>query len=206
MSAGRQTHGSGCDGAFELLHLRLDGVKLEVEQERRLQSHLSACPACGEAAAQLGRLQDGLRDLPHVPLPDSALEEVWRRTSRRPPFGGWLGEWMLDWRAAAVAAALCLALVAVWQLGQPLGLVDRPPIAEDLGAGEPSEEELARAAAEARLVLQMTAQALRATQRTAVDEVLAGQVSPALRSTTIRWPGSAARQSGGSRGKGNDDV
>ena len=49
----------GCDRYLELLSLRLDGVLTEAG-ERELEEHLTACPDCRAAGAQLAALQGAL--------------------------------------------------------------------------------------------------------------------------------------------------
>ena len=68
---------------------------------------------------------------------------------------------------------LALALYAAWNVG---GV-----------RNEPTAEEVARAAEETRMVLGLTARALRDARQVAVKDVLADEVSPALRKVPIRW-------------------
>ena len=192
-----------CAEALARTHRRLDGDALEPAEARRLEAHLAACSRCREAAQELEQLQAALRTLPSPPFPDAALERVWQQTSRRHrAVRPWLGGWLLDWRAAAVATAAAALALLLWWPGAEQEEIVAPPTTRAESAA-PSEQELARAADEVRLVLGMTARALRRTERTAVDEVLAGKVSAALRRTTIRWPGAPKRVV---QTRGDDDV
>ena len=91
-----------------------------------------------------------------------------------------------------MAAGVVLAALAGFWIGR--GRIE--PGATDLpvAAAEPTPEELQRAEAEIRLVLNRTAAALRQAERAAVRDVLGGEVSPALRKVPIRWPDTAAQQ------------
>ena len=81
---------------------------------------------------------------------------------------------------------LAVILYGAWDLSGPI-------------EPQPSSAEVARAAEEARLVLGLTAKALRGAKKTAIEDVLAGEVSPALQRAPIRWPGEsrAGRQESG---------
>lgn len=171
--------GVSCETARELIHRLLDGELMDVVRRQELEDHLDSCADCSSAQEELGAVQSALGALPELPLPDAALEEVWQRTTRRGsarrpgPARRWL-----DWRPAAAAAALALALYAAWSV--------------DGVRTEPTPEEVARAVEETRMVLGLTARALRDARQsaaTAVREVLADEVSPALRRVPIRWPG-----------------
>jgi hypothetical protein len=106
-------------------------------------------------------------------MPAGDLEAVWSRTVDA---GRDRERFRLDWRIAAAAVLILGAgLLFTW-----LGRRGPSPTA-------PSEAEIARAADEARLVFALTAQAMRRTER-AADQVLAEEVSPAVRRVPIRWP------------------
>lgn len=204
MNDGNRSSTTDCARALERIHRRLDGEALEPAEARGLEAHLAVCSDCREAAQELEQLQAALRALPSPPFPDAALERVWRRTSRRPlAVRPRLGGWLLDWRAAAVATAAAGLALLLWWPGVGPDERSAPPDAARGASSAPTEQELARAAEEVRLVLGMTARALRRTERTAVDEVLAGKVSTALRRTSIRWPGAPARAA---QTRGDDDV
>lgn len=158
-----------CARARAAIHRQLDGEPLEPASSLHLAGHLSSCASCREAHAELRLIQQGLHALPGPELPAEVLERVWERTSRAgrtAPRRGWL-----DWRIAA-AAVLAVAAVALWQWQR------RPEI---------SEAELARAAAESRLVLALAGQALHRAEQVAVRQVLAEEVSGTLRRVPIRW-------------------
>ena len=53
---------------------------------------------------------------------------------------------------------------------------------------------MARAIEEIRMVLGLTARALRDARQAAVEDVLADEVSPALRRVPIRWPGESEKK------------
>ena len=62
----------------------------------------------------------------------------------------------------------------------------------------PTESELQQAAADARMVLQLTSQALRRTEKTVFQDVLTDEISEALRQAPIEWPERSAAQRRGS--------
>ena len=170
-----------CEQAIERIHQVLDGDLMDATERQELDGHLSACAGCCKADAELRTIQQALSALPASELPDDALDEVWTRTTKariRPVY---------YWGVAAAAAVLVIALLGIWQFGPP-------------GAVEPTQAELDRAADEARMVLALTARALRKTERAAFKSVLAEEVSPALKSVPIQWPGSPA----GRRKSGNE--
>ena len=173
--------GMSCETARELIHRVLDGGPMDAVRREELDEHLEACADCRRAREELGAVQSALRGLPVRPLPDAALREVWERTTRRSPEQpvARSRRW-LDWRPAAAAAVLALALYAAWNAG---GVRE-----------EPTAEEVARAAEQTRMVLGLTARALRDAKQAAVKDVLADEVSPALRRVPIRWPGRAVEE------------
>jgi len=172
--------GMSCERARELIHRRLDGELMDAVRRQELEDHLDSCAACRRARAELDSVQAALRALPRIPMRDEALREVWEQTSRSRPDRASRARRWLDWRPAAAAAALALALWAAWDLGA-------------VRTG-PSPEEVARAAEETRMVLGLTARALREVRQAAVTEVLAEEVSPALRRVPIRWPGEPEKE------------
>ena len=177
MSRYPEQPGIGCVRARSSLHRRLDGDALDAAAEAWLAEHLSTCAACRSAADELEALTRALRALPALPLPEPALRAVRRQTveSRR---GGWF-----DWRAVAAAAVLTAALGGLLYFDRR----SSAPGAVELLA-RPTEAELARAAAEARYVLGLTAAALNKSERVAVGEVLGQHVGPALSKIPIEWP------------------
>jgi anti-sigma factor RsiW len=178
--------GSGaCARARASIHAWLDG---EASVPTSVEEHLASCVSCRALRDELGIVQRALRSLPHEPMPAAALDEVWRRTSRaseRPASPQRRAG--LDWRVLAAAAVLALALLG--------GLRER-----GLAPAAADEEELARAAAEARLVLSLSAGAIRRTERAAVHQVLLGQVGPALERVPIDFPSEDPRRRRGDRG------
>ncbi len=172
----------GCEAARRSIHRRLDGDRLDGAEERSLLGHRAGCAACREAELELRAVQNALRALPPDRLPDAALRAVLDRTVRaeregaRPRLG-------LDWRLAA-AAAVTIAVIGLWYAVYP-----PPP--------RPREAELTRAALETRMVLRLTAQALHKAERTAMRDVLAPEVSGALRRLPIEWPSHSVPSEGG---------
>lgn len=162
-----------CERAREVTHRLLDGDLLDAERLSRCESHLRICSGCREEADELRQIQDELRAMPVSALPEEALREVLDRTVRQTADGETARGWFPGWQAAA-AAVLALALFVVWQAG------GRGPVG-------PGPAEIARAEAETRLVLGLTAEALRRTEN-ATEGVLSHEVSPALRKIPIQWP------------------
>ena len=68
----------GCDRYLELLSLRLDGVLTEAG-ERELEEHLTACPDCRAAGAQLAALRSAFDDWEEVPAPQGFAQGVMDR-------------------------------------------------------------------------------------------------------------------------------
>ncbi len=163
---------SGCDSFRPLLHDRLDG-ELSAGAAEALDAHLATCPDCRSLAAGLSAVRSGLLALPEHPLPPDSLEEILERTVRGPRDRVRLAARWPAWAAAAAVAALVLIL-----LRGPL-----PPGP----AAEPSPDDLARAAGEARAVLCLASGAIHRAERAAAERVLVGEVAPALRRIPIRW-------------------
>jgi anti-sigma factor RsiW len=149
-----------CRETLEWIHAELDGDLPDARRSALLLRHLADCAACREAEARLREIHDALAALPEVPLPAAALDAVWRRAE---------GRRRVPWRAAAAAAVLAGVVWGLWPSG-------------------PSDAELAQAAVQVRKVFRVTSRALREAERAAFREVLAGEVSPALRSVGIQWP------------------
>ena len=70
-----------CNKYLELLSARLDGA-LTPEEARELEEHLSRCPECRAAGAQLAALQSAFRDLEDVPPPEGFAQGVMGRIRR----------------------------------------------------------------------------------------------------------------------------
>jgi predicted anti-sigma-YlaC factor YlaD len=163
---------SGCDAVRATLHERLDGP-VEARAALALDAHLQTCAACRELEAGLAAVRDGLRALPTHPFPDDALQEVWALTLEAPRERS-----RYSWRLAAAAAVL-LALIL--------------PLAAYLRSQHQAARlaELERADREVRTVLGIASRAVRRSEWLVRDEVLVGQVSPAVRRIPIRWPKNA---------------
>jgi anti-sigma factor RsiW len=172
-----------CAEAMDRIHRILDGDLMDAMLRQELEDHIAACADCRMAQDELGAIHSALGALPELELPDSALEEVARRTSR-PLRSARTRPRRAPWWAAAAAAVLAVALYVTWDPGDPASYTD---------------EEVARAAEQMRGVLGLTARTLHEAKQAAFDEVLAGEVSPALQRAPIRWPGAAGlepRESG----------
>jgi anti-sigma factor RsiW len=177
------SHGAfGCTDAREAVHLSLDAGPMDAGAKQRLEAHLRDCAACREFASEMRVLQDGLRSLPELTLPDDVLDEVWSLTtrSRRAPVR--VRPWHL---AAAAAAVLVMVLGGVW-------------LRNGSAPAGPTDAELERAAREARMVLQLASQALRRTEQAVVRDVMTDEVSRALRRVPVQWPERSAVQRRGS--------
>lgn len=133
-----------------------------------VSSHLARCGACREFRDDLESLSHALRALPRVPLPEEALDAVWRETvrARRVGLTASTGFWRLAAAASFVAALSTATLYVVFVPSPPPG---------------PTAVELARASAQAEMVFGYTARALAATRTATTDRVLALKVSPAVR-------------------------
>ena len=160
-----------CERIWEWLHRELDG-ELPPDTLHELETHLDRCTGCREARAELRTLRESLRSLPVVPMPDAAFEEVLAGTSRRPHWWQNPAGWGLDWRPAAAAAALAALIWVGW------------PASQDA----PTRTELAQAAAQARMIFKLTADAMEKTEQVVIRDVLAAEVSPALRKVPVQWP------------------
>jgi hypothetical protein len=167
-----------CARAMDRVHRRLDGEPLDSPDARWLAKHLAVCTGCRRANVELQQIQTVLQSLGAESFPDTGLERVWEKTTRVPRRALWV-----DWRVAAAAVVLFSALFGLWQLRSPV-----PEVPLQTAVAGPSEQDLTRAAAEARLVLRITASAIHRTERAAVSEVLEKRLSPALQRIPIRWP------------------
>jgi anti-sigma factor RsiW len=186
----------GCTRAMGFIHERLDGDALDARDAEWLDRHLDTCAECRRALSELEQIQQALRGLDVSPFPEDALDEVWDRTTRstrRPPWA--------DWRLVAAAAALVLAVVGVWYVG--FGPVPETEVAASQTTL--SDEELARAEAQARYVLNLTATALRRSERVALEEVMGKTVSPALKKIPLLIPGDSG-ESRQERRNGESDA
>ena len=166
----------GCTEAMDTFHRVLDGDLMDAVDRTRMDSHLAVCSDCAEKTAQLREMVDQLRGIAESPLPDEALRRVRERTLEASPEGRTRRG--LDWRFVAAAAMVVFAtwIGANWYPRQP----------------EPDRVAL-RAAQEARLVLRLTANALKRTEQVALKEVFADAISPALRKIGVRFPQTSRR-------------
>jgi anti-sigma factor RsiW len=171
----------GCTEAREAIHVSLDADLMDAGLKQRLDAHLSSCTNCRAFASEMHSIQEGLRNLPELRMPDEALEEVWDRTTRsqRAPVRTWRRH------LAAAAAVIVIVMTGLWLRNgsAPTG---------------PTEAEIEQAAREARMVLQLTSRALRRTEQAAVRDVLTEEVSQALRRVPVQWPERSAAQRRGS--------
>lgn len=67
-----------CDKYLELLSARLDGA-LTQDEERELEEHLSVCPDCRAAGAQLAALRGAFHELEDIPAPEGFAQGVMER-------------------------------------------------------------------------------------------------------------------------------
>ncbi len=176
MSGSKDVTDFGCPEAREAIQLALDAGLMEAGERQLLDAHLNECADCREHESEMRMIQRALRSLSSPELPDAALQEVWDRTTRaveRPVPRAWGPGWRN--LTAAAAAVLIVAVVGVLQWD------GRVP-------GEPTDEELRRAADQARVVLGLTSQALHKTEQAVFRDVLAVEVSGALQRIPIDWP------------------
>jgi hypothetical protein len=171
----------GCTEAREAIHVSLDTDLMDAGLKRHLEVHVSSCTSCRAFASEMRAIQNGLRNLGELRMPDDALEDVWDRTTRlqRAPARAWRRN------LAAAAAVVVIVLAGLWLRNgsAPTG---------------PTDAELEQAAQEARMVLELTSRALRRTEQAAVRDVLTDEVSQALRRVPIQWPARSAAQRRGS--------
>jgi len=170
---------------MELFHRVLDGDLMEATERQGMEDHRVVCSECAEKTAQLREMQDLLRGMAEQPMPDDAVDEVWDRTVRAPR-----GRTQRGWRDWRFAAAAAIIVFATW-----IGVKQFPVI-----NGTGPDDEAMRAAQEVRMVLQLTANALKRSQEVAFREVFAEEVSPALQKVGILWP-RTSRERGGDEGQ-----
>ena len=162
-----------CDEIRRLIHEAHDDERANALPDV-VRAHLTTCDACLSLEDDLQSLVHALRSLPSIPLPGVALDEVWRRTVRaRDAAAPVRSHWRL---AAAVAFVSVLSAATLY-----LVLAPAPRRA-------PSAVELARASAQAELVLGYTAHALAAARIAATDRILTSKVSPAVRGVATPHP------------------
>jgi len=162
-----------CDDVRLLIHETHDGER-SAPLPAVVREHLAGCAACRELEADLPELTAALRALPRSSFPPEALDAVWLETVRAPR--GAVGAPRL-WLVAAAAVFVTLLSTST------LYLMFAPAAPQ-----RPSADELARASAQAELVLGYTARALAATRTATADRVLASRVSPAVRGVPVSHP------------------
>jgi len=163
-----------CEEIRRLCHEAHDG-ELPGGLPEPARAHIASCASCRELSDDLEALTKALRALSRVPLPPDALDAVWRETihAERSGLSGLARPWRL---AAAAVLATALSTGTLYYV-----LAPAPP-------PQPSAVELARASAQAEMVLGYTARALAATRNATADRVLASKVSPAVRGTSTTHP------------------
>jgi len=156
-----------------------------------LDEHLARCADCREVRQGLDTVRTALRALPVIPLPPDALDEVWARTFDAGPDESRVTAWRPRLAAiAAIAASLLLVVLAVqWSSQLP-----PQPTVRIAKAVEPGAERIDQARQEARRVLEITAVALARSEQAAFEQVLGGEVFPAIRRIGIQWPERSAPQ------------
>jgi len=161
--------------------------------------HFAGCKPCRLEAEEMQQVQYQLQSLSMDALPDSILDSVLEQTVRRRSHNPFFG-FMVDWRLAA-AAVVTVALIGFTGLyrtepaGPPAAPIDRAQV------DTIPQEDLERAAQEARVALAVTSRALRRGGAAAhrAREVIRDEVSTALREIPIQWPTASepGRQGGG---------
>lgn len=171
-----------CEDAHRAIHKRCDGIR-EDGSGALLDAHLAACEACRQYSETLATIQKALVSLPEVPFPDHALETVWDRTIRHAEPKAARARWPVPAKSLALAAVIALSVLGSRLLFRP---------------AEPSlsQEELARLAAETRLVFELTNTALRHVENAAIDGVIVEGITPALKRIQVSWIQSTEDQSG----------
>lgn len=180
-----------CENAREITHRVLDGELMDASRRERHQEHLESCPLCRAHRDELQQVQSALGSLPGVPLPEGAVEDILARTVRAPRGTGALSRPRWHRWGLAAAAAVILAV----------GFFGGTRFVEIRQGERYSAEEVARAAEEARLALNLTARALRTGEREVLEGV-SDRVAPALRRVPLRLPENRT----GQQEKSSDDV
>jgi len=214
-----------CPAVRDRLDPLLDGDLARAE-ESRLHAHLEGCPACREELRLARDLRRALRDgLPTLECPPEvsarvlaiARDEVARggahratdRTDRREPLaerlwtwltGGGLGHLRPAATLAAVAALLLLLVAVPLALREVLfpgpGPGQTAPEVATGSAPEYTDEEIAQAERQARLVLAAVAQVGRGAGRTVRDEVFEEALAQPARRVMESLQGGATEASG----------
>jgi len=164
-----------CQRARALVHERVDRP-LNEEDLAWLAPHLSTCPDCAAFSREIERVHDTLAQLPEVPFPDAALEEVWARTVYVEP---WWKSWGAPRPVLAAAAAIALATVVLWVTLDGLHVFD---------SDRPSEQAVAQALVETRYALALASNAVQRSEQAFIEGVLRDELAPALERVPMRWP------------------
>lgn len=180
-----------CRRARQIVHEILDGDSPEIEGTRWLDEHLKRCEGCRGFDSDMRVVQESLRSLPALRLPDAALEQVRAMTTGRLDRPQ-AKRWRVDWRSFAAAAVLTAAAFGLWQWNSR-GRLEEPQSTVGLIVIDPArlerDPEYARQIAEeTRRVLGLTSRVLRQTERAAVRGVLVDQVAGALEKVPVEWP------------------
>lgn len=172
MSAARRDP-HDCAAIRSELQARFDGEMSDLS-EQRLGDHLGACEACAAFEADLHALRSMLRDLPAVPLPADALQEVLARTVDRPVIASPFAFHRRPLVGLAIAAVLAISVIGAWFAAQPASIED-----------DYTEAELARLERDLYLVMSTLGSAVNRRGAAAVNEVLIEEAAPALRAAPM---------------------
>jgi hypothetical protein len=156
---------NACDVGRERVHALFDETP-DGPVPDGLQAHFATCAGCRELHEELTILRAALRARTLPPMPDEALDAVWERTVRAPRT-----RWLGARRRAAVAAVLVTGVSV-----STLWLLRTSP-----APSGPTPAEIARAEAQADLVLAYTARAFAATRTATTRSVVGSKISPAVR-------------------------
>ncbi len=175
MSSHRTPAEIGCEEARRVVHDRLDGATGDTALGREVDVHLMDCAECQAHAVETRTVVEALRALPVLAMPDDALQEVFAGTVEEEARARSRARLLRIARWAAVAAAvLVVAAVSGW-----LALPSRE--GSRMIALSP---EVARAAADVRLVLEITDRVVRRTEQAALQEV-EDRLVPAIRTIPV---------------------
>ncbi len=154
-----------CEDARLRIHEAHDGGDALPED---VGAHVAQCRDCRELDADLTALTRALRAMPAAPLPPETLDAVWGETIDAKPVAARRAfrPWQLAAAAVVVTTISTATFYFIYAPSRPAG---------------PTPVELARASAQADMVLGYTARALAATREVTADRLLASKVSPAVR-------------------------
>ncbi len=171
-----------CEDAYRAIQKRFDGA-VDRQSDRLLTAHLDACDDCRAYAESLESVRGAMESLPEVPFPDHALEAVWDRTIRAEGRKEGHLRRLVPIRSLALAAVVALSVIGSRFFVKPT----EPSL---------SPEELARLAAETRLVFELTNTALRHVEDAAIDGVIVEGLTPALKRIQVNWLQTTEEQTG----------